>query len=136
MDLGLTYSYNIGPVQIFVKPQVLNVFNSQHIVAANTHGQHDHVHRSNELLTKFNPFTTTLIECPQSATTAPPSACKAPERTGRRARSSARPAATSQLPDPPDVPDVGRRSLLALPFHEISAPAFGPGLFSFGALAC
>ena len=33
-DLALTYGFNIGPVQLFVQPQVLNLFNGQAIVSS------------------------------------------------------------------------------------------------------
>ena len=56
-DLALNYSYDIGPVQLFVQPQVLNVFNAQHSIAVNTTvftTQNDPTGK----LVDFNPFTT------------------------------------------------------------------------------
>jgi outer membrane receptor for ferrienterochelin and colicin len=69
LDLGLNYSYNIGPVQVFVNPQILNVVNAQRI--ANNTYVNTTTYTGNSAgkgLKKFNPFTTdqnTLIECPQ-----------------------------------------------------------------------
>ncbi len=70
LDLALNYSYNIGPVEIFLKPEVLNVFNQLTLVAFD---QTILTARNSSSLTAFNPFTTdrsALIECPQTATSA------------------------------------------------------------------
>ncbi len=82
-DLGLNYSYDIGPVQIFVNPQILNVFNAEHIGTNNSSyvNQTTYTALNKSYLVKFNPFTkdpTTLVECPQSSTSATAqAACKA-----------------------------------------------------------
>jgi hypothetical protein len=69
-DLALNYSYKIGgKVEIFVSPQIYNLFNSQHVVAPNSS-----VTSTSTSLAKFNPFTTAPIECPQGQTGAQ---CKA-----------------------------------------------------------
>ncbi len=71
-DLSLTYSYKIGgAVELYVTPQVFNVFNSQHVVAVNT-TVNTAAQSSN--FAAFNPFTTTPKECPQGTAG---SACKA-----------------------------------------------------------
>ncbi len=64
-DLALNYAYRIGPVQLFVQPQVLNVFNAQSIV-----GDFRYINTSvvtyrsnpNSGLKDFNPYTTTPVE--------------------------------------------------------------------------
>ena len=58
-DLALNYSYDIGPVQLFLSPQILNVFNAQHAIAVNSTVQ---VNASNTTLAKFNPYTETPVE--------------------------------------------------------------------------
>jgi outer membrane receptor protein involved in Fe transport len=72
-DLALTYSYKIaGAVEIYVAPQIYNLFNSQHITAVNT-TVNTAVQSSS--FAAFNPFTTASpIECPQGQTLAQ---CKA-----------------------------------------------------------
>lgn len=75
-DLSLMVNGHIGPVEIFVQPQVLNLFNSQAVVAPNasvTVGTGATASASTGLI-RFNPFTTAPIECPQTATAAE---CKA-----------------------------------------------------------
>ncbi len=56
-DLALNYSYNIGPVELFVQPQVINVFNNQSYTAVNTTVE-TRVNRPANYAA-FNPFTTT-----------------------------------------------------------------------------
>jgi outer membrane receptor for ferrienterochelin and colicin len=55
-DLALNYSRQVGPVEIFVQPQVVNLFNNQGVVAVNTTVE-TAVNRSG--YEEFNPFTTT-----------------------------------------------------------------------------
>ena len=55
-DLALNYSYNIGPVEVFVQPQVTNVFGNQAVIAVNTTVE-TRVNRRNDYVA-FNPFTT------------------------------------------------------------------------------
>ncbi len=72
-DLSLNYSYDIGPVQIYVQPQVLNVFNSQHLNGTNLNTTVYTASNSGRGLKAFNPFTTNhdaLVECPQGSTAA------------------------------------------------------------------
>ena len=54
-DLALNYSYNIGPVEIFVQPQVTNVFGNEAVIAVNTTIE-TRVNRRNDYVA-FNPFT-------------------------------------------------------------------------------
>jgi len=75
-DLALNYSYDIGKVQLFVQPQILNVFNAQHLNGTNVNtAVYTSVNKG--YLAKFNPFTQNhdaLIECPATAT---PEQCQA-----------------------------------------------------------
>ena len=52
-DLALNWQYNIGPIQIFIQPQVTNIFNSQHAIAVNS---------SVSVKKAFNPYTETPVE--------------------------------------------------------------------------
>ena len=64
-DLALNYSYNFGPVQAFIQPQVLNVFNAQSLVGDFRYIDTSVVsYRSNPNsgLQDFNPYTTTPVE--------------------------------------------------------------------------
>ncbi len=73
LDLVLNYSYDIGPVQIFVSPKVLNFFNSQHISNSTNTNTTIYTGLQKSYLKKFNPFTTNpdaLIQCPATATAA------------------------------------------------------------------
>jgi outer membrane receptor protein involved in Fe transport len=72
-DLALTYSYKIaGAVEIYVAPQIYNIFNSQHVISVN---QTVNTAVNSSAFTAFNPFTTASpIECPQGQTAAQ---CKA-----------------------------------------------------------
>jgi hypothetical protein len=96
-DLALNYTKDLGPVQLFIQPQVLNAFNAQHAIAVNTT-----VYTSNNRtsLTKFNPYTTDpakLIECPATASAAD---CKAMGANWQKGTSFGQPssAASYQLP--------------------------------------
>jgi hypothetical protein len=76
-DLSVNIAGKIGPVEIFIQPQVFNVFNAQGVtfvnnptaintaVYAGTGTSPD-----SRGLVRFNPFTKTPIECPQSNTAA------------------------------------------------------------------
>ena len=55
-DLSLNYSYFVGPVEIFLSPQVFNVFNQQ-VIGGNPTVE-TAVNRSANYAA-FNPFTTT-----------------------------------------------------------------------------
>jgi outer membrane receptor for ferrienterochelin and colicin len=70
-DIALNYSKNIGPVEVFFRPDVLNLFNRQGLVIVNTTVLNA-VNSGN--FANFNPFTTTPVECPQGTAGA---TCKA-----------------------------------------------------------
>jgi hypothetical protein len=75
-DLALNYSYDLGKVQLFVQPQVLNVFNAQHLNGTNLNTT-VYTNLNKGYLAKFDPFTQNhdvLVECPASAT---PEQCQA-----------------------------------------------------------
>ena len=60
LDLALNYSYFIGPVEIFVQPQVLNVLNEHGVQTLSTAGLAvDTGYSRSSGFNKFNPFTTT-----------------------------------------------------------------------------
>ncbi len=67
-DFSINYSYNVGPVQLFVQPQLLNAFNSQAIFTndPNLLGQsvENAVSRPGNYAT-FNPFTTIPVQGPR-----------------------------------------------------------------------
>ncbi|MDL2717872.1 MAG: hypothetical protein PT977_08970, partial [Acidobacteriota bacterium] len=65
-------SKGIGPVELFLRPDILNVFNNQGVIAVNTTTLSRVNGGSN--FTDFNPNTTAPIECPQGTSTA---GCKA-----------------------------------------------------------
>lgn len=52
-DLSLNYSLNLGRFEVFVQPEVLNVFNEDGVVAVN---------QTVRVLQEFNPFTTQPVE--------------------------------------------------------------------------
>jgi outer membrane receptor for ferrienterochelin and colicin len=76
-DLALNLTGKIGPVELFVQPQLINVFNGQGIsLVNNTTGINTSVTVGRTTtpnsagLVRFNPFTTAPIECPQGSTKA------------------------------------------------------------------
>ncbi|HEV8268489.1 MAG TPA: hypothetical protein VGR00_09660, partial [Thermoanaerobaculia bacterium] len=72
-DIALNYAKNIGPVEVFFRPDVLNLFNNQGVVVVNT----GVLSRTNggSNFTDFNPFTNkSPVECPQGT---PGATCKA-----------------------------------------------------------
>jgi len=72
-DLSMNFSYKIaGAVELYVSPQVYNVFNAQHIVAVNQTA--NTAVNSASSFNAFNPFTDNPVECPQGTAAA---ACKA-----------------------------------------------------------
>ncbi|MCK6685085.1 MAG: TonB-dependent receptor [Thermoanaerobaculia bacterium] len=74
-DMSLNLSGKIGPVEIFVQPQVWNLFNNQGVIAVNqtvTTGTGATASATTGLK-RFNPFSETAIECPQGA---PASQCR------------------------------------------------------------
>lgn len=70
-DVAVNFVKSIGPVEIFVRPDVLNLFNSQGIVTVNASVLS---RANNSNFADFNPFTTTPVECPQGTAS---SQCKA-----------------------------------------------------------
>ncbi len=64
-DLALNYSYSFGPVQLFIQPQVLNLFNAQEIVGdfryINTTTV-SYASSTSSGMQDFNPYTTTPVE--------------------------------------------------------------------------
>jgi hypothetical protein len=66
-DVALNFSKSIGPVELFVQPQVLNAFGNQALISSNT-TVNSNVQSSN--LLNFNPFTTVPKECAQGTPTA------------------------------------------------------------------
>lgn len=67
-DVALNYSKTIGPIEIFLRPDVLNLFNNQGVIAVNTAVSSRVNGGSN--FSDFNPFTTVPKECPQGTPTA------------------------------------------------------------------
>jgi outer membrane receptor for ferrienterochelin and colicin len=76
-DLSLNLTAKVGPVELFVQPQLINVFNGQGIsLVNNTTGINTSVSvgrgttPDSRGLVRFNPFTTAPIECPAGSTKA------------------------------------------------------------------
>ncbi len=71
-DLALTYSYKFGgAVELYLAPQLFNIFNNQHVIAVN---QTVNTAVNSSSFAAFNPFTNSSpIECPQGTALA---ACK------------------------------------------------------------
>jgi outer membrane receptor protein involved in Fe transport len=68
-DLSVMMNAKLGPVELFVAPQILNLFNNSGIIAPNTSvsvGTGASASASTGLV-RFNPFTGTPIECPQGS---------------------------------------------------------------------
>jgi hypothetical protein len=88
-DLSLNFSGKIGPVEVFVQPQVYNLLNAQTVTLINnTAGINTSVFAGagttpdSRGLVRFNPFTTTPIECPQADTASQCSALHANYKLG------------------------------------------------------
>ena len=71
-DLSLNFAGKIGPVEVFVQPQIYNLLNGHAIsFVNNTTGINTSVNVGRGStpnaagLVRFNPFTTAPIECPQ-----------------------------------------------------------------------
>lgn len=67
-DFALNFSRNIGPLEIFMQPQVLNVFNN-HAIASNESSlisTRVQDRTNNTRLSDFNPFTATPVEYDKS----------------------------------------------------------------------
>jgi outer membrane receptor for ferrienterochelin and colicin len=60
-DLSLNYSFKVaGKVEVFVSPQVLNVFNAQHVVSVDQ--TVENAANQPKFYSKFNPFTTAPVQ--------------------------------------------------------------------------
>jgi outer membrane receptor protein involved in Fe transport len=73
-DLSINIAGKIGPVEVFLMPQIFNVFNNHGVTFINnTAAVNTSVFTgtgttpNSRGLVRFNPFTTTPIECPQGA---------------------------------------------------------------------
>ena len=68
LDLSLNYGINIGPVELFVQPQVINVFNGKAIVSNDAsrlgQGVITAVTAGSKNFAPFNPFTTVPVQGP------------------------------------------------------------------------
>jgi hypothetical protein len=66
-DLALNYSRRLGRIEVFLQPEVLNLFDEQGIESFN-----EEILTSEDVtyLQPFNPFTESPIECPQGAAAA------------------------------------------------------------------
>ena len=119
-DLQLYYSHRIvGGLEIFVIPQVFNVFNAQHVVSVN---QTVNTNFNTSNLLAFNPFTNASpVECPQGTALA---TCKAMGANWQKGSLFGTPTQRRQLPDTALLPDVGGHPLLAFPPSFLST---GPG---------
>jgi hypothetical protein len=75
-DLALNYRVKLfGQVELFIQPEVINLFNEQGVVAFNEEVLTAVDNPTSQVIYKpFNPFTDTPIECPQGA---PASQCQA-----------------------------------------------------------
>jgi outer membrane receptor for ferrienterochelin and colicin len=80
-DLSVNFSAKVGPVELYVQPQIINVLNGHgttfvnNPTALNTSVTVGRSATANAAgLVRFNPFTTAPIECPQGDS---PSQCKA-----------------------------------------------------------
>ncbi len=70
LDLALNYSFRIGTVELFAQPQVLNVFNTQHIASNSYISTAVYTNLNRSYLARFDPFTQNhdaLVECPRDA---------------------------------------------------------------------
>jgi hypothetical protein len=69
-DLSLNMAKTIGPIEIFIQPQVLNVFNAAHVVLVDTTVlTNASAGGGNNKFAAFNPFTTTPVQRPNGNTT-------------------------------------------------------------------
>lgn len=74
-DLSINYSLKLGVVELFIQPEVINVFNEQGVTSYDEEVLTALDNPTGEVIWKpFNPFTETPIECPQGA---PAADCKA-----------------------------------------------------------
>lgn len=63
-DLAINYKLRVGAIEVFVQPEILNLFNAQGVVA---YDEEVLTNLDEDYLLPFNPFTTEPIECPQGA---------------------------------------------------------------------
>ncbi|MGA7990720.1 MAG: carboxypeptidase regulatory-like domain-containing protein [Thermoanaerobaculia bacterium] len=98
-DLSLMLNGKIGPVEIFVAPQILNLFNNSRVLTPNTSvsvGTGATASASTGLV-RFNPFTTAPIECPQGSSAA---TCKALGANWRKGADFGNPTAAASYQRP------------------------------------
>jgi len=98
-DLSVNLSANLGPVEIFVIPQMQNVFNSDAVVTPNTAvnvGTGSSPSATTGLV-RFNPFTTAPVECAQGSTAA---ACSAAGANWQKGASFGKPTAATSYQAP------------------------------------
>ena len=98
-DLSLNLSANLGPVEVFVIPQVQNLFNADAVTTPNTAvnvGTGATASATTGLI-RFNPFTTAPVECAQGAT---PAACKAAGANWQKGSNFGKPTAASNYQIP------------------------------------
>jgi hypothetical protein len=69
-DLSLTYSIKLfNTVELFVQPQVINVFNAQGVIAVDTTVRTAVSPGAGNTFVNFNPYTTTPVKRPTGDTT-------------------------------------------------------------------
>lgn len=93
-NLSLNVSANLGPVEVFVQPQVLNVFDNDGVLAPDTSvtvGTGTTPNSSG--LVRFDPFNGTPVECPQTAGAAE---CQAMGANWKKGPSFGRPTTGAQ----------------------------------------
>ena len=83
-DFSLQFNAKLGPVEIFVSPQILNLFNNSGVVTPNTSVSVGTGATASAAtgLKRFDPFTGAPIECPQGSSAATCSALGANWRKG------------------------------------------------------
>ncbi len=103
-DLSLNLSGKIGPVEIFVIPQVQNVFNNDGLVGVNTalNVGTGATPSATTGLVRFNPFTTANpIECPQAQFPGDPAAsaaaCRAMGANWQKGENFGKPTNANQI---------------------------------------
>jgi hypothetical protein len=63
-DLAINYKLQLGGVQLFIQPEVINLFNARGVESFD---EEVLTNIDVDYLAPFNPFTTSPIECPQGA---------------------------------------------------------------------
>ena len=98
-DLSLNLSANFGQVEIFLQPQLFNVFDSEGIQTVNqsVSAGTGATASSSTGLVRFNPFTTAPIECPQGSSA---SACSGLNANWRKGANFGKPTAATHYQIP------------------------------------